>query len=174
MKLLWLFFKVILLVIVTTFLYSNQVKHWVWARRTKAEQEVLALIAPHARLGRFEVAVHFFQVSVLQLAYRVGWSAIVLLGLSFSFRFFMCDVIYFTPRIGFTPFLAFVFRPICLLLMMMLRNGGSHGELTDTGKTFLPIVSSLDLDMVKVKRWFLGSLLMTVISKILFYILCQS
>ena len=42
------------------------------ARRTAPEQEVLARIAPLAKLGRFEAAVDFFQVNVLQLAYRVG------------------------------------------------------------------------------------------------------
>jgi len=33
------------------------------ARRTKAEQEVLALIAPLGKLGRFEEAADFFQVN---------------------------------------------------------------------------------------------------------------
>ena len=42
------------------------------SRRTTAEQEVLALITPLAKLGRFEAAAYFFQVIVLQLAYRVG------------------------------------------------------------------------------------------------------
>ncbi len=41
-------------------------------RRSAAEQEVLALIAPLAKLGRFQVPADFFQVDVLQLAYRVG------------------------------------------------------------------------------------------------------
>jgi len=42
------------------------------ARRTKAEQEVLALIAPFSKLGRFEEAADFFQATAYQLAYRVG------------------------------------------------------------------------------------------------------
>ena len=42
------------------------------ARRSAAEQEVLALIAQLAKLGRFQVPADFFQVDVLQLAYRVG------------------------------------------------------------------------------------------------------
>jgi hypothetical protein len=33
------------------------------ARRTKAEQEVLALIAPLSKLGRFEEAADFFQAN---------------------------------------------------------------------------------------------------------------
>ncbi len=37
-----------------------------------AEQEVLALIAPLARLGCFQGATDFFLIDVLQLAYRVG------------------------------------------------------------------------------------------------------
>ena len=41
-------------------------------RRTTADQEVMALIAPLAKLGRFEVAANFFQAYVLQLAYRLG------------------------------------------------------------------------------------------------------
>jgi len=32
----------------------------------------LALIAPLGKLGRFEVAADFFQVTALQLAYQVG------------------------------------------------------------------------------------------------------
>ena len=39
------------------------------ARKITAEQEVLALIAPLAKQGRFEAAADFFQVNVLQLAY---------------------------------------------------------------------------------------------------------
>ena len=53
------------------------------SRRTTADQEVLALIAPLAKLGHFEVAADFFQAYVLQLAYRVGntsWLSIVLLA----------------------------------------------------------------------------------------------
>ena len=42
------------------------------ARRTIADQEVLALIAPLAKLGRFEAAAKFFEAYALQLAYRVG------------------------------------------------------------------------------------------------------
>jgi len=34
--------------------------HNPWPRRTKAEQEVLALIAPLGKLGRFEEAADFF------------------------------------------------------------------------------------------------------------------
>jgi len=33
------------------------------ARRTTAEQEVLALIAPFSKLGRFEEAADFFQAN---------------------------------------------------------------------------------------------------------------
>ena len=39
---------------------------------TAAEQEVLALIVPLAKLGCSEVAAYCFQGNVLQLAYRVG------------------------------------------------------------------------------------------------------
>ena len=45
------------------------------SRRTKAEQEVMAFIAPLVKLGRFDahvVANYFFQNNVLQFAYRVG------------------------------------------------------------------------------------------------------
>jgi len=35
---------------------------------SKAKQEVLAIIAPLGKLGRFEEADDFFQVDVLQLA----------------------------------------------------------------------------------------------------------
>ena len=38
-------------------------------RRTTADQELLALIAPLAKLGRFEAAADFFQAYVLQLAF---------------------------------------------------------------------------------------------------------
>jgi len=34
-----------------------------YPRRTKAEQKVLALIAPLGKLGRFEEAADFFQVN---------------------------------------------------------------------------------------------------------------
>ncbi len=42
------------------------------SRRSAAEQLVLALIAPLAKLGRFQAATDFFQIDVLHLAYRVG------------------------------------------------------------------------------------------------------
>ena len=54
-------------------------------RRTTADQELLALIVPLAKLGRFEAAADFFQAYVLQLAFEWGdrantsWLAIVLL-----------------------------------------------------------------------------------------------
>ena len=42
------------------------------SRRTTADQEVLALIAQLAKLGRFIAAADFFQINVLKLANRVG------------------------------------------------------------------------------------------------------
>ena len=42
------------------------------SRRTTADQEVLALIAQLAKLGRFIAAADFFQINVFKLAYRVG------------------------------------------------------------------------------------------------------
>jgi len=42
------------------------------ARRTTAEKEVLALIAPLGKLGWFLSNSLFFKVNALQLAYRVG------------------------------------------------------------------------------------------------------
>jgi hypothetical protein len=37
-----------------------------------AEQEVLALVAPLSKLGRFEEAADFYLVDLLQLAYQKG------------------------------------------------------------------------------------------------------
>ncbi len=43
---------------------KSEVKTSIRAKRTKAEQEVLALIAPLGKLGRFEEATDFFQANV--------------------------------------------------------------------------------------------------------------
>jgi len=42
---------------------ATQTKFNLNTRRTKAEQEVLALIAPLGKLGRFEEAADFFQAN---------------------------------------------------------------------------------------------------------------
>ncbi len=41
----------------------------VYPRRNKAGLQVLSLVAPLGKLGRFEKAIDFFQVNALQLAY---------------------------------------------------------------------------------------------------------
>jgi len=64
-----------------------------FARRTRAEQEVLALIAPLGKLGRFEEAADFFSsqcvtISLLSGAIRANTScsAVVLLAFWTVFR----------------------------------------------------------------------------------------
>ena len=51
--------KIIISLFFTKVKYKSTI-HTQYARRTTAEQEVLALIAPLAKLGRFEAAVDFF------------------------------------------------------------------------------------------------------------------
>jgi len=60
--------------------------------RTKAEQEVLAVIAPLGRLGHFEEAADFFSSSCVTISLPSGairantsCSAVVLLDLTFSY-----------------------------------------------------------------------------------------